>query len=188
MRRFFLYTSLFVLAVPLILFISRWYPVAVVENTVIFQRTWERAVHAAVNFTNAQSVSGGFAPINFFSDEHKALLNDIQRGTLTFLIEDVIITQEGTKLLQGFERVAMERVSVVIENSSNLKDAAAQVYGLDLDDFKLLVLLPQSKRDIMRETLVEEYPDFDEWLNEVKSAKYIRLMFVPFRWNGKMVE
>lgn len=166
-----------------------FYPVAWVGNSPLVFRTWERAVGAAKRFTNAQaqSVPGGKI-IDFAAPGNSNLLLEVKRGTLTFLIEDMILRQEGQELVPGFEELSRDRASQALGQGGDLESAVRMVYGLDQKDFRRLVLLPQSRRDTAGELLQEKGGNFDAWFAEVKKKKKVRLLFVPFSWDGEKVK
>lgn len=164
------------------------YPVAIVGGTPIWERTWHKAEEASKNFTNSQALSRGGKPINFSARENGELLLDIRRGTLLFLIEDAVIQQKSDEAIEGVEALSRERVTEAMRLSTDPAGAAKAVYGLDLNDFRDLVLLPQARRDILQEVLTEKNQDLDTWLRDAKGAVKVRLFFVPFSWDGETVK
>lgn len=171
------------------LVIQGFYPVAWVGNSPLVFRTWEKAADAAKRFTNAQaqSVPGGRI-IDFAAPGNSNLLLEVKRGTLTFLIEDMILQQEGQELVPGFEELSRDRSSQALAYGGDLESAVNLVYGLNQKDFRRLVLLPQSRRDTAAKFLQERGENFDTWFAEVKKKKKVRLLFVPFSWDGEKVK
>lgn len=164
------------------------YPVALVGNMPIFARTWHKAESAAKRFSDAQAQASRALPINFSSDEGRELLLEVKRGTLTFLIEDVIIRQKGDEVIEGLGVLSRERALEALRSSTDPTSAAKAVYGLSLNDFRNLVLLPQARQDVLKEALMEKGQNFDTWLRDAKKSTRVRLFFVPFRWNGETVK
>lgn len=164
----------------MVLVLGGFYPVAAVDRSPIFNVTWKKAELAAKNFVLAQNraASADLSPV----------LALIPQNTLTFLIEDAILRREGEELLHGFERLSRERMQEALAGGGDLKNAARVIYGLDFQEFQDLVLLPQARRDMAREILAERQVDFEQWFPDVKKKAKVRLMFVPFRWNGTAVE
>lgn len=113
---------------------------------------------------------------------------EIKRGTLTFLIEDAIIRQKGDEVIEGLGVLSREKALEALRSSNDPTGAAKAVYGLSLDDFRDLVLLPQARQDLLKEALIEKSQNFDTWLRDAKKKIMVRLFFVPFRWDGEAVK
>lgn len=177
----------FILAIAFLV-AGGFYPVAWVGSSPLAFRTWEQAVGAAERFTNAQTQSApGGKTVDFNSPANINLLQEVKRGTLNFLIEDMVLQQEGKGLVYGFETLSRDRAAQALTQGDNLEGAIKLVYGLDLENFRRLVLLPQSRRDMAAELLQERGENFAAWFTEVKKKKKVRLMFVPFNWDGEAV-
>ena len=173
---------------PVILVIvwGGFYPVALVDNSYILARTWERAETSSKNFLIAQARSAGIEPPNF--EENTDASGEIKRNTLTFLIENEILREEGENLTRGFDRLSRERISEAMQQGGDLNRAAELVYGLKLQEFQELVLIPQARRDTAREILAERQVDFEQWFPDIKRKAKVRLMFfLPFSWDGEEV-
>lgn len=171
-----------------IFFLTGFYPVALVNGQPISYRTWEKAQRGAINFANAQAQRAGRASIDFFAPGYGELLHAVRRDTLTFLIEDIILAQEGKKAVGEFKFLVEDRVREAMASSRSLEGGARLMYGLSLAEFRMLVLSPQARRDVVSEALAGGTKSFDEWLFEVKKRKMVQLFFVPFRWNGERVK
>ncbi|MBI2640596.1 MAG: hypothetical protein HYW91_01760 [Candidatus Sungbacteria bacterium] len=165
-----------------------FYPVAIVGTTPIFAKTWQKAEDAAKNFEIAQARARGAEPVDFSLAENRELLLEVKLGTLTFLIEDAIIRQKGEEAVDGLGTLSRERVIEALRESSDPEGAARAVYGLSFNDFRGLVLMPQARRDVLKEALIEKNQDFDIWLLEAKKEASVRLMFVPFKWSGEEIQ
>lgn len=167
---------------------TSFYPVALVDGSILFLRTWHKAEEASRRFTNLDLQSRGAPTIDFADPGAAEILLDIKKGTLTFLIEDIILIQEGKRVIEGFEVLSRERVVEALKGGGDSEKAAQRVYGLSFQDFRGLVLMPQARRDVLKEALQEKGQDFEEWFRGVKKGKEVRLFFVPFSWNGELVE
>lgn len=178
-----------ILVVGVVIVEAGLYPVALIDNTPIFYRTWEHAIIAAEHFAsaNAQASIGG-KPIDFASPEEIDLVRKIKRGSLTYFIEDAIIRQEGESLVSGFQALTVERTKNALDLGSDNERAAQVVYGLSLKDYENLILLPQARRDVLQEALTARGQYIDTWLKSAKKTKQIRLLFVPYHWTGEEIE
>lgn len=186
MKRYIFFTLPSLAALVLGIIMTGFYPVAVVDSSPVFLRTWKRAEDAAKRFFNVQAHVSASKPIDFSLPASADLLLSVKRDTLTFLIEDRVISQEGNRLFKNFEAATRSRVLEALGTKGVLRSQGALVYGLSEKDFMELVLLPQARRDLIRESLAKE-DDFENQLREMKKGKSVKLYFVPFRWDGENV-
>lgn len=167
--------------------ISGFYPVALVDRTPIFYRTWQKTEEASKRFINASIQSSGQKElINFSLPEHQEKLREIRRGALSFLIENEVLRQEGPSILENFEGESKKRVTK-LNSGETIANAAKLAYGLSLEDFERLVLLPQARQDVAREALAAQGKNFSDWFLEAKQKKRVRILFMPFEWDGENV-
>lgn len=184
----FLYTIGVLIPVVIGIAVFGFYPVALVDFSPILFINWKKAYTGAENFMNTEArLKVGGKLINFEASENMSLRLDVRRGALTFLIEDRMIKQEGEKFIKGFDMESVNRVEEVLSSSNNIADTAKTVYGFSGSDFNSLVLLPQARRDLLKETFLKQNYDFDKWLAGLKKNKKVRIWFVPFGWDGEQV-
>lgn len=176
------------LTLVLLVIMTGMYPVAIVNGSPIYFRNWRKLEDAQKKYTNAQTKSIGIKSLDFSEAENKDLALAIKKDSLTSLIEDRIIQQDGDEVVAQFKDLSQKRLDDVISGNSGLDKAVKTVYNLSFSDFKNLVLLPQSRRDVLRIFLAGQGKNFDEWLANAKSRKDIKLYFAPFRWDGQEVK
>lgn len=182
-----LFGALFLILIPasVVVFFLGFYPVATVDGSLILQRTWGMSEGATKKFLEAQANAGTF-PADSLKDAE--FLSELKRSTLTFLIEDLILEQEGGRLSEDFKINSAARVEDAIKQGSDLKEAARTVYGLTFDQLKSLVLLPQARRDEAAKILQNQGRSFDVWLREIKEGRRVKLFFVSYEWDGEKVK
>lgn len=169
--------------------ISGLYPVAVAGKSLVFSRTWKKSERAAENFINSQIfIRSGGKLIDFSSSQNADLLLEIRRNTLTFLIEDAIIRQKGKGIISNLEKLSEERLNEILSNQPNVQTAMETAYGIPFREVRNLVLFPQTRRDILRESLAKENQNFEEWLKQQKKSIKVLLFMTSFKWNGEQVE
>lgn len=188
MKNFFLLAIVFLLCASAAVYFSGFYPIARIEGRFIVFRTFAKAERAAQNFANAEFQKSGLKQIDFALPANSSLRRDIARGSFTFLIEDSIAEKEGGRLADDFGARVSSRVELALKKGNNLEAAARAVYGLSLEDFRIFVLEPQARRDIITEELKAENQVFFNWISEKKNNARVRLYFVDFRWTGEKVE
>ena len=164
------------------------YPVAIVNGSPILARTWKQAEAAAIQFMQATMVSSGKAPIDFGQPENARILLQARKDALLALIENKLVAKEGDAVMNNFDMRAQERVESAVRESVNLKEGVALLYGLDFNAFRDLVLLPQARRDLLRETFEKKKQDFFRWFSALKTNARVRLLFTPFSWDGERVK
>lgn len=188
MKKIILLVLIIICAVAGIIFFGGLYPVAVVDGDMISYRVFKKAEKAGENFANAEFQKTGMHVVDFTSSENTALLHDVQKGVMTFLIENSIIKKEGSIIAPRLDTRVRERVDTVLQKSNNSLDVAQRIYGLSPADFRTLVLESQAWRDIVAEALRANNQDFFTWLSERKKKVSVRLFFMGFQWDGEKAE
>lgn len=178
-----------VFASAVFMYTTKLYPVAVVDGSPVWMRTWDQMIGAVEHYTNAQRQAGGERPYDFSLPENLRLASDIRRNTLIFIIEDKIISKEGNNLVDGFGSSAGEEVQKILSASArDPSDIAKDVYGMSVDEYKALILAPEARRSVLRGALESRGRTLEDWLYEMKIKKSVRIYFTEYRWNGKTVE
>lgn len=187
MKKFIIVSAILFFLFFVIIF-SGFYPVALVNGAPLYFRIWKKLEKSSMRFAKIQLEKIQKKPFDFSAKENVGLLLQGRKETLTLLIEDIIIEQQGKKLAADFEKFSKVRVEDALRKGKNMGNAATFFYGLSIDDFKELVLFPQARRDILREELENKGQNFESWLSEIKKKSRVRMLLVPFKWNGASVE
>lgn len=163
-----------------------FYPVAFAGMRPIFYRTLMSLQQGMTHYLVMQAKSAGeeFDPS---VSEHADFLSTIKKDSLTLLIEDAIIVSEGRKLIEDFDAAAKSKGEEASKNAKNLAKSIEFAYALTRKEFNKLILMPQARRDVVRRHLEEKNQTFDEWLKDAKKLKRIRILFVPYEWDGEGV-
>lgn len=162
---------------------NKIYPVAIVNGSFVWHRTW-RALERATE--HALIVELTASKTKLPADNQAALI--LKKDALTRLIEDRIITLKGKKEFTNFESHSQDRVNRAISDKQKLEKAAMFMYGLSAQGFNDLVLMPQSRREVAQEDLEKRHISFDDWFGQAKKEAHVRLLFVPFTWDGERVQ
>ena len=182
-------TATILIAFVLLITMTGLYPVALVDRAPIWRNHLQKAEEAEKKLTNTQAKSLGFKPVNFTSSGNADLLRGLRQDILTTMIENKIIEKEGKKIISNFEELSRKRMTDTLQGGdADLAKAVRTVYNLSLKDFQNMVLLPQSRRDVLRVFLANEGKNFEEWFKKIKLETKIRLFLVPFRWDGEKVK
>lgn len=164
------------------------YPVASVNGTVIFARTWSRMLDAEKRVVNVRAYASHAQLVDFSSPKNAQLLGVIRKNTLAFLIDSVLMNSEGLAVVPALEQLSVERVNDELAKSRVSEQTASAVYGLDLATLKETVLVPQAQQEILDQTLAAEQKNFDDWLLGVRGRAKVRFFFVPFQWDQEGVK
>lgn len=165
------------------------YPVAMVGRAPIAERFWRKAFTASLRLADTQTRIQGIDPGTRSKKDQNTLRQNAQRDALSFLIEDRVLRQEGPRLIGDFETKAAHNVeSAISQNTGRVESAAQTLYGLDLESFKQIVLLPQERRNLFMDSFQKRNASFEDWFASVITAKKVQLFFVPFHWSGTSVE
>lgn len=181
------FSLIFIFAFFIVLALGGFYPVAVVDGSPVFYRTWQRAEGAAIKFAQTSARMAGQAPPDLSRQENAELLLGIKRDTLTFLIEDRIIGISGSRVLNEFEARADAKIEEALRASSQVEAGAKLAYGLGPEDFRELVMLPQARKDVLMETFRARGQNYEEWIALARRSTSVKLYFVPFSWDGEKV-
>lgn len=158
-----------------------FYPVAVVNYTIISRREFTQSYQAAtVYYKNALAAYVGKELDNKSARE---LVVELRRAVLDHLIENVLIYNELENRV-GSELVVLSEKKIPPFRES----AALAVYGLNAADFKELVLVPQAQREILESRLESENGNLDEWLTDARKSATVVLLMFGFEWDGASVK
>lgn len=187
MKIFFTVSAIIFFTFFMVIF-SGFYPVVLVNGKPLYFRTWKKLEIASMRFAKVQLEKIQKKPFDFSAKENAGLLLQGRKETLALMIEDIIIEQQGKQLTDDFEKLTGVRVEDALRKGKNTGQAAELFYGLSIGDFRELVLLPQARRDILREELEKKGQNFESRLTEIKKKSRVRMLFVPFKWNGYYIE
>lgn len=166
--------------------IAGFYPVALVNGSPVYYAQWKADQDVMVRMLNAQAVTLGDKPVDLTVGRGEQVAHDIKRDALQLLIDDKIITQQGRERDKNFNARAEAKLAAELQKTkgTNLDTVANTLYGITGDRFKQTVLLPQARREVLAEIEVKDPTKFDLWFSEFKRAKKVRLILVPYTWNG----
>lgn len=115
-------------------------------------------------------------------------LRELRRSVLDGLITDTVIIRELEKAYGGEELARRVEANVeAAKKEGDVAQAAAQIYGMSIDEFTEEVLRPQARYEIMEEYLASEKMDANPWLEERLKKAEVSVSEEGFGWNGKEV-
>lgn len=184
MRKALFVISIIVLAVASIVY-AGFFPVASINSDWLWQRDLVKSINAVEQL---QRTSAGIDLPSPTGTTTLAALRaaDIRRGVLEELIHEKIIAQELKRIdasQDWDQRVARDAEGLVSgKERATLEEATRALYGIDLNDFKRLVLAPQIREELLRKELELRAKDSDEWLEAAFQNARVKIYFLDYEW------
>jgi hypothetical protein len=165
-----------------------YYPVITVNNIPINAKKVNINMRAAIYYFNAYKKlqeSGGLNEISTSSKELSG--EEIKLFVLNQLIENELIRQEAKKRMgSDLKNLINEKINNYL--NPEIERAALEIYGLNKNDFKNEILIPQAEKDILAGRLFLENKNIVDWLKEQKKRAEIIVFDRKFKWNGENLE
>jgi len=166
-----------------------YYPVISVNNVPISAKKLNINMRAAIYYLNTYKK---LQEERWFNQNTSASLKELSQEeiklfVLNQLIENELIHQETEK------RIGSKLKDLVNEKINNylnpeLESAALEIYGLNKNDFKNEILIPQAEKDILAGRLFLENKNIADWLKEQKKQAKIIVFDKKIKWNGENLE
>lgn len=162
-----------------------YYPVAVANGSIITANKFETEYAVAYHYySNALADSKETDPRSL------GFKKELRRAVMENLIEQALIAQDLAqrvgKDLPGI--VANKILSVQKTDQQTIEKTAKALYGLNLADFKSLVLAPQAQKEILQGRLFLEKQDYEKWLQEAKKNAKVFIITPEFYWQDLSVK
>lgn len=165
----------------------KWYPVAFVNLQPVGARLLEQQTHAAQQYYEK-------AALTYVKEKpanEAAVTAEIRRAVLDKLIENVIIADELARRLgpRASEEVK-KKVEALDYKTGEVAEAVRELYGLTVEQFRSMVLVPQAEREVLAEDMAsdQEKITITEWLLKARASAKVNIIAHLFFWNGKQVE
>jgi len=101
----------------------------------------------------------------------------IRLAALDKIIEKALISNQLNALASPELTALVEQILTKYQDKPELGPAAAELYGLSLEEFYKLVLVPQAEREWWEKKLGEEGQTLEEWLAQQKqTTKIVRFL------------
>ena len=142
------------------------YPVAIIGSDIIWAKELNQATSAALTYY--AKLGAQITP-----QIHK----EVKRAVLDKITENALILKN---LEKDGGRIELEAaVDEILKKYSAMPDlgpAAAQLYGLELEDFYEMVLIPQAQHELLEKKLSAKNQKFNDWLTAEKQAASVILL------------
>jgi len=155
------------------------YPAAIVNLDIVTVKTAEENFFTSNTYYKNALLLYGNDPEVLDSPESQL---EIKRATLDKLIIDIIIYNELNKIEEDFYPIANRNIKEFVNKNNNVEEGAKLLYGLDLDEFKKRVLLPQAYREILEGRMFLNNKNFNEWLKNSKANAAVFILLPDLEW------
>ncbi len=182
-KRYIIIAGCVCVAVFVIGVFARLYPVAIVNGSPVWYRTWDRYVKGNIHALAVQAQSAG---IEF--NLNTEALSAIRKDALRALIENALLAQAGNILVPRFDLISNQKIHDAIATSTHVEKAALFMYGFNASDFHDFVLLPQSHREVIIDKFDKQKINFAAWVAGVKKKARVRIIFNSYEWNGDTIK
>ncbi len=191
----FLILVAFLGAIVIYAAIADTYPVSVVNSRFVRASDLNNDLAVATNYYERMKALGTMAG-GKITDQYPGKI-EIERAVLDKLVEASLIDEELNRRIskEDLQGIIDKKVETAV-SSSNIAQAALgkeveALYGLQLNVFKKVVLVPQAKREILEGRMLLESKTkdsgFDGWLEEAKSRATVFILIPDFSWDGGRV-
>lgn len=119
------------------------------------------------------------------------LRHRVQKDALSRIIEYKILAVGIEKVRPDWESLAEIKIAkamLAIKESQQFEEGVKMLYGMEYDEFKYKVLMPQAQFEILSEELEKQDKTYEEWLKNQKENINIRIMIEGIEWKeGEVV-
>lgn len=184
-RLYAIFFSIIALGIAAIIFISfGYYPIAVVNGHFITAKTF------ASDYAVASVYYDNILKTYEKSSSTPEILtpSQIQQSVLTGLIENALIEDGARKEIgNSLDKLVDEKVNQAADSDSGIEKAVKSIYGINMNDFKKEILVPQAERDVLTGSLFLKGQKIEDWLAAAKKSGNIMILSGKFYWDGENV-
>jgi len=169
MKKFFIIFLILILGGFSALAVARagWYPVAIVspsggDSEIIWAKTLNKAQRAVVSYY--RKLGAQITP---------SLEKEIKRALLDKIIENMLISKKLGQAAALEQSVVIQKTIANLSQNPQIGAGAAELYGLGLEDFYQLMVVPQAERELLEKKLAEDNQKLDAWLAQEKQTASI---------------
>jgi len=166
-----------------------YYPVISVNNVPISAKKLNINMRAAIYYLNTYKKLQEEKGLNQNASTSLKELSkeEIKLFVLNQLIENELIHKEVEKRIgSNLKNLVNEKINNYL--NPEIERAALEIYGLNKNDFKNEILIPQAEKDILAGRLFLENKNMVDWLKEQKKQAKIIVFDKKIKWDGQNLE
>ncbi len=163
-----------------------FFPLVFVNFLPIYSNEIDRDLSLAYTYyQNAMIYSGG-DPTKLESRES---YNELKRAVIDEAISREIIYRELESIMgrSEIDEISGRNIEKALDGRADTEEGVEKLYGLNLEDFKAQILLPQARKEILEGRMTLKNLDFNSWLGKTRSESSIMIFSSVFGWDGERV-
>ncbi len=181
-KSYIIISGIALIAIFTVISFAKLYPVAMVNGSPIWYRTWNLSLQGTSHALTMQAKAAGTA-----FDPDPIVAYAIRKSTLAALIEDKIIAQKGRSIMSDFDAKTEEYIAAALASSTDVSKAADLMYGFSANNFHDIILAPESRREVARNALEKRRLNSDAWFSGIKKKADVQIFLSGYRWDGETV-
>jgi hypothetical protein len=127
--------------------------------------------------------------------ENADVLAELQKSTATDLEMNVLDQLVAAVLVhEGAEQETGDGLAALVEgkisqfsNDAKIRQGVLMLYGMQYEDFREEVLVPQTERDILAGQLFLKGESAEDWILGARRSAKVSIFSGAFRWDGEKV-
>ncbi len=162
------------------------YPILMVNGTTISAARFEKNYASATIYYNNLLKS---TANNATATAALARLTPLQRETqvLDQLVAAVLIERGAEEYIGSeLDQLVREKIDQYVSDQS-FRENVERLYGMPFSDFRVEVLIPQAKRDILAGRLFLHGENANDWLLKTRKSAQVTILSPKFRWDGEKI-
>jgi len=165
------------------LFIFGFYPVAIVDGSVITARKFRAASHSVLFYYEN---TGGI------SDQEENNMDSARRLELESQVLNDLVEEEliAKKLARDFGSELPYLIAEELDgvkNSPDLKQAATMLYGMKWENFEKEILVSEAKKSILANQLFLKNEKIEDWIHRARESANVTVFSLKFKWDDSKV-
>lgn len=159
--------------------------VAMVNYRPIWKSDMDEVVGLMIKYYDSanKGSSTDISSSEFFKDKY--LLKNVKKEALTRIVEYKILSMKLEKINPNWRKLAQSKIDNAfskIGEKDKFEQGVKYLYGMNADDFKGKVLMPQAEFEILSDELKKQGLSYDDWMKSEKKGLKISVMVDGLEW------
>ena len=164
------------------------YPVAIVNGKFITAKALNEEYLVAFQYYVRTLANLGQENDDYVDPNSPVVHKELRRAAMHDLIDKALVTEELKKRIgKDVDSAVDNRISAVNADNKEVAEAAKLLYGLDIESFKSMVLVPQAEKELLEGSLYLEQKKFVDWLKQAETDARVTILTPEFAWDTNKV-